>query len=429
MKPGVPYPGIVVRYESGVVKSVTNINSQTGGATLNSTIGREIVIRRINGIVSYSVDGGQTFIDRGDYSNFTHPFDVPATFGAGFDATSSPFRYFVGRLSNLSVEFKEAEFYTVKYSANGGTGTVDNQLARNNENLTLASNSFTRSQYMFNGWNTQADGNGQSYSPGDVVTNIANIGETITLYAQWRQAIRYNVIFHSNTVADETLSQQYTYSISAALNENTFSNQGYYFAAWNTEPDGSGTYYDDEQIVSNLCDIEGDNLDLYAIWTNDAYTYGQTVFDGTNNINTGIYLFNNANVNKNFKISFEIVERLSTGNLETMISAMDETRDPWPGIAYRVSAANQNTMIANASSSAKNDLKHSSNNITKVTIIRENGIVYYRTNKGEVVKVTDMASLIHTFDVPLVIGSSLKADGTPQRYFKGTLSNIKILLY
>lgn len=86
-------------------------------------------------------------------------------------------------------------------------------------------------------------------------------------------------------------------------------------------------------------------------------------------------------------------------------------------------------MIANASSSDKSEYKHSSKNITKVTIKKRNNIVYLQTNTGENRKITNMSSIVHSFDVPLTFGASLQADGTPQRYFKGTLSDMKIIIY
>lgn len=46
---------------------------------------------------------------------------------------------------------------------------------------TVSANTFTRSGFIFTGWNTAADGSGTSYAPGAVLTLTNNI----TLYAQW----------------------------------------------------------------------------------------------------------------------------------------------------------------------------------------------------------------------------------------------------
>lgn len=62
------------------------------------------------------------------------------------------------------------------------------------------------------------------------------------------------------------------------LNPNAYTRIGWEFAGWNTQPDGSGTYYADESEIYNLC--EGDyNRDglagrvcLYAMWRASAGT-------------------------------------------------------------------------------------------------------------------------------------------------------------
>ena len=51
-----------------------------------------------------------------------------------------------------------------------------------------------------------------------------------------------------------------------ALNANTFTREGYKFAGWNTQPDGTGIHYTDQQKVT----LNG-NTTLYAQW-NAAYT-------------------------------------------------------------------------------------------------------------------------------------------------------------
>ncbi len=49
--------------------------------------------------------------------------------------------------------------------------------------------------YTFAGWNTQANGLGTAYSPGDTFTMGA---ANITLYAQWT-ANQYSVTYDGNT--------------------------------------------------------------------------------------------------------------------------------------------------------------------------------------------------------------------------------------
>ena len=53
----------------------------------------------------------------------------------------------------------------------------------------LRKNSFTCTGYVFQGWNTKADGSGRSFSDGQEVLNLSNEDNgTVKLYAQWKKA-------------------------------------------------------------------------------------------------------------------------------------------------------------------------------------------------------------------------------------------------
>ena len=75
--------------------------------------------------------------------------------------------------------------YTIMFDANGGTGTMADQIAIVDIPTPLAPNTFTRSGYYFAGWSTTQDGDVE-YTDGQSVTNLAPEDESITLYAVWR---------------------------------------------------------------------------------------------------------------------------------------------------------------------------------------------------------------------------------------------------
>jgi uncharacterized repeat protein (TIGR02543 family) len=68
---------------------------------------------------------------------------------------------------------------TVTFDANGGDGTMANQVASAATNLTASS--FTRSGYSFTGWNTLANGAGTAFTD---AASFPFAGDQ-TLYAQW----------------------------------------------------------------------------------------------------------------------------------------------------------------------------------------------------------------------------------------------------
>ena len=78
----------------------------------------------------------------------------------------------------------------------------------------------------------------------------------------------YTLKFHPNNGgADNFTTQDITYGTSQNLDANCFTKDGFIFKEWNTAPDGSGNPYLDEEEVENLSNLEGDIIDLYAIWT------------------------------------------------------------------------------------------------------------------------------------------------------------------
>ena len=161
--------------------------------------------------------------------------------------------------------------YTVKYNANGGTGSMQDQSIKVGSLDYLRNNEFSKAGYAFIGWSTKADGSGMSYDDRERVINIAAGGRTITLYAQW-QARKYTIQYHPNYYRNAYFpygsgsmdSQQATYNTSVKLAKNNFTMSGYTFSGWNTKPDGTGVTYKDQQSVKNLA--ESGTVTLYAQW-------------------------------------------------------------------------------------------------------------------------------------------------------------------
>ena len=78
---------------------------------------------------------------------------------------------------------------TINFDGNGSTGgsTASQQIAAGNT-ASLNANGFTRTGYVFTGWNTAADGSGTSYADGDEYAVAPATGDvTVMLYAQWEE--------------------------------------------------------------------------------------------------------------------------------------------------------------------------------------------------------------------------------------------------
>ena len=78
--------------------------------------------------------------------------------------------------------------YTVSFDKNGGTGTMSSLPFTYDQAQNLTANTFNRTNYSFNGWNTKADGTGTNYADKASVKNLTSTNNsTVTLYAQWKE--------------------------------------------------------------------------------------------------------------------------------------------------------------------------------------------------------------------------------------------------
>ncbi|MCF7944265.1 MAG: InlB B-repeat-containing protein [Spirochaetia bacterium] len=115
--------------------------------------------------------------------------------------------------------------------------------------------------YIFAGWNTQEDSNGESFQPGDAVVLDESFLE---LYAVWKPG--YRVHYHMNSISAKVPNDESLYSegdAAAVFGKPEPSASGeYYFAGWNTDPEGLGPNI---TPGSELIIAEGD-IDLYAVW-------------------------------------------------------------------------------------------------------------------------------------------------------------------
>jgi uncharacterized repeat protein (TIGR02543 family) len=154
-----------------------------------------------------------------------------------------------------------ATTFPVIFDSNTATsGTISNQTFTAGTSQALTSNSFAKTGYAFNGWNTAANGSGTSY------TNVQSVTlyETTTAYALWT-AGTYSVTFDSNTAGSGSMSNQsFTAGTGQALTTNGFTKAGSTFNGWATTSGGAVVY-------SNLASITiYADLTLYANWTSNS---------------------------------------------------------------------------------------------------------------------------------------------------------------
>lgn len=193
--------------------------------------------------------------------------------------------------------------YKITYNLNKGsgsstpTGDTSTQTQKYTQTVNLHS-APSRTGYIFTGWNTQANGSGNSYKAGEAVSKLnATNGGTVTLYAQWRP-IEYNITYNANggqnvrynssTKQDQKISyssdveqkvssaptaSHHVYDVAKNLNSSTsFTWAGHTLLGWSTNPNATTATYTNAQSVKNLVTTDGENLTLYAVWKANSYT-------------------------------------------------------------------------------------------------------------------------------------------------------------
>ena len=86
--------------------------------------------------------------------------------------------------SNTLYAVWQANTYTIKYNANGGSGAPSNQTKTHNKTLILSSTKPTRTNYNFEGWSTSSTATSAKYPAGGSYTD----NKAATLYAVWTLA-------------------------------------------------------------------------------------------------------------------------------------------------------------------------------------------------------------------------------------------------
>ena len=167
---------------------------------------------------------------------------------------------------SLTADFKVNE-YTIFYNGNGGTPTSISEKVSYGKVINILATA-SRDGYTFTGWNTQADGNGDSIS----APYTYNITEDLRLYAQFTKQI-YNVILEPEGGIDGTTGVNATTDSPMPTEGVTAPTRtGYTFKGYYTKRNGDGfQYYNANMGSEHVWDLP-DQTKLYAYWTPNQYT-------------------------------------------------------------------------------------------------------------------------------------------------------------
>ena len=159
------------------------------------------------------------------------------------------------------------------------------------------------------------------------------------------------------------------------------------------------------------------NVTVNGIYANPVYTLAQaTTFDGTNNIDTGIKLFDK---DKAFTIYLNFNGEIPQSAGSTVFTAFDEA-SPYAGVklavygTYKLLGVNSTEVVCGTADT----------NIHKLILTKDFGStsvnVYYDTTTPKTVQCTG------THEYTTILGSAVEQDSTIYRAWKGTINQFKI---
>lgn len=160
----------------------------------------------------------------------------------------------------LYAQYKENTItYTVKYDANGGTGSPSNQTKTKGKELVLSTTVPTKEGYKFVNWNTKKDGTGTSYNAGSKYTTEASV----TLYAQYEKELneeetKYTITFYTNDGTTEKSTKVVNKGDKVVKPEDP-TREGYTFDGWYDKKENGKEYDFTKEVTSDIS--------LYAYWS------------------------------------------------------------------------------------------------------------------------------------------------------------------
>ena len=290
-------------------------------------------------------------------------------------------------------------------------------------------------------WNICVDA-GASYAGSDFVVNVAktDFASQIVLgngdcksveMAAGTYTASLSSTMGVGTVSYEIANDTLTFSVANSLRKylNTFGSIAY-------TVEGSG----EESPFELLFSMPGE-----CQFNGNANVSGDTCKDGDGNpltnkkyIDTNVALFSEENAGKDFEIYFTLSDYASTQEKQgTLFNAKYENSSMYyPGFTIRTVNTDGGAMEITGRLGKDNTNADKANNsiVTadiknkEVKIVRVGGMVSYSIDGGEMIPFQNYKNFSRYFEQTAVFGASRQTNGNPQRYYDGTIKNIRVYL-
>ena len=160
--------------------------------------------------------------------------------------------------------------YTIYFDPNGGSTGTDvayyEQIFIYDQQQTLHPNQYSKQGYKFAGWLYD----GEIYQDEQSIEKLCETEQRITFIAQWTP-IKYTIRFTND---DQSYDQEIIYDQPTKLISNRFEKENYYFSNWHCSELWNlirDSYYEDEEEIINLTDVDGKVFEFKAIFYENYY--------------------------------------------------------------------------------------------------------------------------------------------------------------
>ena len=171
-----------------------------------------------------------------------------------------------------------ANTYTVSFHANGGSGTMNDQILTYDAEAALNANAFTRLGYSFAGWAATQNGS-VLYTDGQPVLNLTGTDNAVVnLYACWN-VDTYTITYDTNggSISDTLYSSTYTILTGPTLPHAQ--KAGYTFLGWRAND--AGNWSTVTYAAGKLAAGKHGHVQLTARWSTISYTVSFNSNGGT----------------------------------------------------------------------------------------------------------------------------------------------------
>lgn len=151
---------------------------------------------------------------------------------------------------------------------------------------------------------------------------------------------------------------------------------------------------------------------------------------------TGMYLFNNENINKDFEIVFTFgnENKLGQNFQATILNSSDEVNETYNGFYLRVSSEENGSLNLVLKGQNETNAPYPGKVVQikniegkKLRILRRDSVIYYSYNNENEVKLID--NLTNTYETEVTLGGIIDKDNNWNRFYDGEICEVLIKVF